>query len=278
MNTELALPISHWRRLWLYVLGGLVLLFLIAPSLIIVPMSFSGSTLVQFPPESWSLRWYEAYFGSIEWREATIVSLKVAIMTTLVATPIGTAAAYAINSGGLRFTGLIQTLLTVSLIIPVILVGIGTFFIYARVGLNNTLTGLVIAHTVQALPLVVLTVLSGIQDIRHEPGAGGAQPGRQPVRGVPAGTMPQIRFSMVSGALFAFITSFDEVVVSLFISGGDTTTLTRRMFNALRDQVDPTIAAISTCLIVLSIILLSAAQLFGRGRSAHNIVKRLKNA
>jgi len=79
-------------------------------------------------------------------------------------------------------------------------------------------------------------------------------------------TMPQIRFSIVSGALFAFITSFDEVVVSLFISGGETTTLTRRMFNALRDQIDPTIAAISTCLIVLSIVLLSAAQLFGRGR------------
>ena len=269
MSADTALPISHWRRLWLYALGGLVLLFLIAPSLVIVPMSFSGSTLLQFPPESWSLRWYEAYFGSIEWRDATIVSLKVAVMTTLVATPIGTAAAYAINSGGLRFTGLIQTLLTVSLIIPVILVGIGTFFIYARVGLNNTLTGLVIAHTVQALPLVVLTVLSGFRtyDMNQERVARSLGASRfAAFRQV---TMPQIRFSMVSGALFAFITSFDEVVVSLFISGGDTTTLTRRMFNALRDQVDPTIAAISTCLIVLSIILLSAAQLFGRSRSSH---------
>jgi len=231
-------------------------------------MSFSDSAFLQFPPPAWSLRWYEAYFGSIEWREATIVSLKVAIMTTLVATPIGTAAAYAINSGGLRFTGLIHILLTVSLIIPVILVGIGTFFIYARVGLNNTLTGLVIAHTVQALPLVVLTVLSGFRtyDMNQERVARSLGASRfAAFRQV---TMPQIRFSMVSGALFAFITSFDEVVVSLFISGGDTTTLTRRMFNALRDQVDPTIAAISTCLIVLSIILLSAAQLFGRGRSS----------
>ena len=268
MNTELGLPISHWRRLWLYAVGGLVLLFLIAPSLIIVPMSFSGSTLLQFPPESWSLRWYEAYFGSIEWRDATIVSIKVAIMTTIVATPIGIAAAYALNSGALRFSGLINVLLTVSLIIPVILVGIGTFFLYAKLGLNNTLTGLVIAHTVQALPLVVLTVLSGLRtyDMNQERVARSLGAGR--FAAFWQVTMPQIRFSIVSGALFAFITSFDEVVVSLFISGGETTTLTRRMFNALRDQVDPTIAAISTCLIVLSIVLLSAAQLFGRSRSS----------
>jgi putative spermidine/putrescine transport system permease protein len=267
MNAELGLPISHWRRLWLYAVGGLVLLFLIAPSLIIVPMSFSGSTLLQFPPESWSLRWYEAYFGSVEWRDATIVSMKVAIMTTIVATPIGTTAAYALNSGALRFSGLINVLLTVSLIIPVILVGIGTFFLYARLGLNNTLTGLVIAHTVQALPLVVLTVSSGLRtyDMNQERVARSL--GANRFAAFWQVTMPQIRFSIVSGALFAFITSFDEVVVSLFISGGETTTLTRRMFNALRDQVDPTIAAISTCLIVLSIVLLSAAQLLGRGRS-----------
>jgi putative spermidine/putrescine transport system permease protein len=266
MNSDLGLPISHWQRLWLYLFGCAALLFLIAPSLIIVPMSFSGSTLLQFPPESWSLRWYQAYFGSVEWRDATIVSVKVAIMTTLVATPIGTAAAYALNSGALRLSGLINVLLTVSLIIPVILVGIGTFFLYARLGLNNTLTGLVLAHTVQALPLVILTIHSGLRsyDMNQERVARSLGAGR--FAAFWQVTMPQIRFSIVSGALFAFITSFDEVVISLFVSGGDTTTLTRRMFNALRDQVDPTIAAISTCLIVLSILLLSAAQIFGRRR------------
>ncbi|WP_119303976.1 ABC transporter permease [Dongia deserti] len=267
MYSDQALPISHWRRSWLYVTGGLVLVYLIGPSLIIVPMSFSGSTLLQFPPQSWSLRWYEAYFGSVEWRDATIVSVKVAVMTTLVATPIGTAAAYAINSGVLRFSGFIQTLLTATLIIPVILVGIGTFFLYAKLGLNNTLTGLVIAHTVQALPLVVLTVLSGFRtyDMNQERVARSL--GANRFAAFWQVTVPQIRFSIVSGALFAFITSFDEVVVALFISGGETTTLTRRMFTALRDQVDPTIAAISTCLIVLSVLLLTLAQLLGRRRS-----------
>ena len=268
MSAENSLPISHARRLWLYALGALVLVYLIAPSLIIVPMSFSGSTLLQFPPGTWSLRWYEAYFGSVEWRDATIVSAKVAIMTTMVATPIGMAAAYAINSGVLRFSGFIQTVLTATLIIPVILVGIGTFFLYARIGLNNTLTGLVIAHTVQALPLVVLTILSGFRtyDMNQERVARSL--GANRFAAFWQVTVPQIRFSIVSGALFAFITSFDEVVVSLFISGGDTTTLTRRMFNALRDQVDPTIAAISTCLIALSIVLLSAAQLLGQRQTS----------
>jgi len=266
MNDDLGLPISHWQRLWLYAVGTLVLLFLIVPSLIIVPMSFSGSTLLQFPPESWSLRWYEAYFQSVEWRDATIVSLKAAVLTTIVATPIGVAAAYALNSGALRFAGLINAVLTASLIIPVILIGIGTFFLYARLGLNNTMTGLVLAHTVQALPLVVLTVLSGFRsyDMNQERVARSLGAGR--LAAFWQVTVPQIRFSIVSGALFAFITSFDEVVVSLFISGGETTTLTRRMFSALRDQIDPTIAAISTCLIVLSVVLLSAAQLFGRKR------------
>lgn len=266
MNDDLGLPISHWQRLWLYTVGALVLLFLIVPSLIIVPMSFSGSTLLQFPPESWSLRWYEAYFQSVEWRDATIVSLKAAVLTTIVATPIGVAAAYALNSGALRLAGFINAVLTASLIIPVILIGIGTFFLYARIGLNNTLTGLVLAHTVQALPLVGLTVLSGFRsyDMNQERVARSLGAGR--LAAFWQVTVPQIRFSIVSGALFAFITSFDEVVVSLFISGGETTTLTRRMFSALRDQIDPTIAAISTCLIVLSVVLLSAAQLFGRKR------------
>jgi putative spermidine/putrescine transport system permease protein len=264
MSKDIGLPITHWQRLWLYVFGALVLFFLIAPSFIIVVMSFSGSTLLQFPPTEWSLRWYDSYFQSVEWRDATVVSVKVAILTTIVATPLGTAAAYAINAEAMRFKGLINMLLTVALIIPVILIAIGTFFLYAKVGLNNTITGLVIAHTVQALPLVVLAVLSGLRsyDMNQEKVARSL--GANRLSAFWQVTMPQIRFSIVSGALFAFITSFDEVVVSLFISGGETTTLTRRMFNALRDQIDPTIAAISTLLIAFSIVLLSLGQIRGR--------------
>ena len=227
-------------------------------------MSFSGSTLLQFPPEEWSLRWDRSYFSSVEWRDATMVSLQVAILTTLVATPLGTLAAYAINAEAMRFKAMVNALLTVALIIPVILVAIGTFFLYARLGLNNTMLGLVIAHSVQALPLVVIAVLSGLRSFDMNQEKVARSLGASRVSAFWQITMPQIRFSITSGALFAFITSFDEVVVSLFISGGETTTLTRRMFNALRDQIDPTIAAISTLLIALSVILLSLGQLLGR--------------
>lgn len=266
MSDELGLPISHARRLWLYAAGALGMLFLVAPSLIIIPMSFSDSQFLEFPPPAWSLRWYREYFGSVEWRDATMVSLKAALLTTLVATPVGTAAAYALHAGNFRFAGLIQAVLAVPLIVPVILIGIGAFFLYAALGINNTIGGLVLAHTVLAIPLVAITVLSGLKSYDMNQELVARSLGANRWRAFLQVTMPQIRFSIVSGALFAFNASFDEAVVSFFISGGETSTLTRRMFSALRDQIDPTIAAISTCLVALSVLLITVAQTLGRKR------------
>ena len=267
MNDGADLPIPHRRRLWLYAAGALVLTFLMAPSLIIIPMSFSDSAFLQFPPPEWSLRWYLAYFGSVEWRDATMVSIKAALLTTLLATPLGTAAAYALHAGRFRLAGAIQAVLAVPLIVPVILIGIGAFFLYAWLGINNSLTGLVLAHTVLAIPLVAITVLSGLKSYDMNQELVARSLGADRLRAFLFITVPQIRFSIVSGALFAFITSFDEAVVSFFISGGETSTLTRRMFSALRDQIDPTIAAISTCLIALSVLLVTLAQVLGRKRA-----------
>jgi putative spermidine/putrescine transport system permease protein len=267
MIDESELPIPHSRRLWLYAVGVLVLTFLMAPSLIIIPMSFSDSAFLQFPPPAWSLRWYHAYLGSVEWRESTMVSIKAALLTTVLATPLGTAAAYSLHAGQFRFAGAIQALLAVPLIVPVILIGIGAFFLYAWLGINNTLTGLVLVHSVLAIPLVAITVLSGLKTYDMNQELVARSLGATRLRAFLFITVPQIRFSIVSGALFAFITSFDEAVVSFFISGGETSTLTRRMFSALRDQIDPTIAAISTCLIVLSVVLVALAQVLGRRRA-----------
>ena len=267
MSADEGLPIAPIRRLWLYAIGAMVMFFLMAPSLIIIPMSFSDSQFLEFPPPAWSLRWYHAYFDSVEWRDATYVSIKAAIATTLVATPLGTAAAYALHAGKVRLAGLMEGFLLVPLIVPVILIGIGTFFLYAWIGINNTILGLVIAHTVLALPLVAITVLSGLQTYDMNQELVARSLGANRWRAFSQVTLPQIRFSVVSGALFAFTTSFDESVVSFFISGGDTSTLTRRMFSALRDQIDPTIAAISSCLIALSIILITLAQTLGRRRA-----------
>jgi putative spermidine/putrescine transport system permease protein len=267
MIGEPELPIPHARRLWLYAVAALVLAFLMAPSLIIIPMSFSDSAFLQFPPPAWSLRWYHAYFDSVEWREATLVSVKAALLTTLVATPLGTAAGYALHAGQFRLAWAIQAVLAVPLIVPVILIGIGAFFLYAWLGINNSIGGLVLAHTVLAIPLVAITVLSGLKSYDMNQELVARSLGANRLRAFLFITMPQIRFSIVSGALFAFNTSFDEAVVSFFISGGETSTLTRRMFSALRDQIDPTIAAISTCLIILSVLLITLAQLLGRKRA-----------
>jgi putative spermidine/putrescine transport system permease protein len=259
--------ITHLQRLWLYVYCGLVMLFLILPSLIVIPMSFSDSVYLEFPPENWSLRWYETYFGSVEWRDATGVSFKVAFLTLLTATPIGTAAAYGLHVSRFRITALIQAALTMPLMVPIILISVGIFYLYARLGLNYTIIGLVMAHTILAIPFVLVTVTSGLKtyDMNQEMVARSL--GASRLRAFLTITLPQIRFSVISGALFAFITSLDEVIVAMFISGGENATLTRRMFNALRDQIDPTIAAISTCLIVVSVILLLIAQAFGRKQS-----------
>ncbi len=259
--------ITHAGRLWLYLLCGLICLFLMAPSLLVIPMSFSGSRFLQFPPESWSTQWYDVYFDSVEWRAATIISLKAAVLTTLLATPIGTLAAYGIHVSRTRLGGLLQVIMMLPLMVPVILIAVGVFFLYAKVGLNNSVTGLVLAHSILAIPFVVVTVSAGLKSFDMNQEMVARSLGASRAKAFLTVTLPQIRFSVLSGALFAFITSLDEVVIALFVARGDSATLTRRMFAFLRDQVDPTIAAISTLLIGVSIVLLLVYALLGQ-RSA----------
>jgi putative spermidine/putrescine transport system permease protein len=253
--------ITHRRRLWLYAWVGLIVLFLIAPSLLVIPLSFSDARYLTFPPPAWSARWYVAYFGAVEWREATYVSLAAATLTMVLSTLLGTLAAYGLHALRNRWSVLAHGVFLLPLVIPAILTAIGIFLFYAQVGLNNTLAGIVLAHSALAVPLVVITVASSLKsyDMNQEMVArslGASRP-----RAFLTITLPQIRISVISGALLAFISSLDEVVIALFIAGGDKATLTRRMFNALRDEIDPTIASISTLLILLSVLLLGLSQL-----------------
>jgi putative spermidine/putrescine transport system permease protein len=256
--------ITHGRRLWLYGLGGLVMFFLVVPSLIVIPMSFSDSQYLQFPPREWSLRWYANYFGSPEWTRATWTSLKAGMLTTLVATPLGTLAAYGLHVSRLRWAGLAMLVLIAPIMMPIILVGIGVFYVYVQLGLLKTLAGLVIAHSMLALPLVALVMTAGFKGYDMNQEMAGRSLGASRPRAFLLITLPQVRFSVVTAALLAFLTSFDEVIVALFISGGENSTLTRNMFLSLRDRIDPTIAAISTVMIVLTTLLLALSQLFGR--------------
>jgi putative spermidine/putrescine transport system permease protein len=244
-----------------------VLVFLIFPTLVVIPMSFSDSSSLEFPPSAWSLRWYRAYFSSSEWMAATLVSARVALLTTLFATILGTAAAYGLHFSRARWAAWARAVLAVPLIMPVILIGIGVFFLYTRLGLVNTTLGLALAHGALAMPFVVVTVSAGLQvfDVSQEMVARSL--GASRARAFFTITLPQISFSVLCGSLFALITSLDEVIIAMFVSGGEKATLTRRMFNSLRDAIDPTIAAISTCLILVAICAAVLVQHLQRSRS-----------
>ena len=257
--------ITHGRRLWLYVLVALIVLFLIAPSLLVIPISFSADRYLAFPPSGWSTRWYEAYFSALEWRDATRVSLIAAFLTMLLSTTLGTLSAYGLHTARGGWTRLVYVAFMLPLIVPGILVAIGIFLLYAQFGLNNTMTGIVLAHSVMAIPLVVITVASSLKSYDMNQELAARSLGASRPWAFLTITLPQIKIAVISGALLAFITSLDEVVISLFIAGGDYATLTKRMFNALRDEIDPTIAAISTLLIVISMVLMGMTQFLQRG-------------
>ncbi|MCP4766616.1 MAG: ABC transporter permease [Gammaproteobacteria bacterium] len=255
--------ITHGNRLWLYVLAAIIMMLLVIPTLIVIPMSFSDSQYLEFPPSNWSDRWYVVYLESSRWMRATVTSLQVGVLTMLLATPLGTMAAYALFVSGHRASRAIFVLLITPMIVPVILIAIGTFYAYGRVGLNNTITGLVMAHTVLAAPLVMIVITSALRnyDLNQERVARSL--GATRIKAFFVITLPQIKFSIVTASLLSFLTSFDEVIIAIFVSGGKNATLTKHMFAALRDFIDPTIAAISTIMILVSTTLLLATQFIG---------------
>ena len=260
-------------RLWLYVFSGLILFLLIVPSLIVIPMSFSDSQYLEFPPKSFSWRWYENYFfswkvenGFNDWMAATWTSIKVAVLTIFVAVPIGTMAAYGLVNSSSRTSKILFPIFISPMMVPIILVAIGLFYFFVQFKLVGSVLGLVIGHSLVALPLVLIIVFSALKnyDMNQEKVARSLGAGR--FRAFREITLPQIKFSIISASLIAFLTSFDEIIISLFVAGGDNSTITRSMFLALRDQIDPTIAAISTILIIISSGLLIIVQLLGNNK------------
>ena len=262
-------------RLWLYVISSIILFLLIVPSLIVIPMSFSDSQYLEFPPKNFSLRWYENYFfswkvenGFNDWMAATRTSLLVAVLTIFVATPIGTLAAYGLTNSSARIRSILFPIMISPMMVPIILVAIGLFYFYVQFNMVNSIPGLVLGHSLVAMPLVLIIVLSALKNYDMNQEKVARSLGASRTRAFIEITLPQIKFSLVSAGLISFLTSFDEIIISLFVAGGDNSTITRSMFLALRDQIDPTIAAISTILIIISSGLLIASQMIsGKTRS-----------
>ena len=259
--------VTHRQRVWLYILATIIMFLLVIPTVIVIPMSFSESQYLEFPPREWSLRWYQEYLNTPRWVNATITSFKVATLTMLVATPFGTMAAYGLFVSGGRMSKMLFFTLMTPMIVPVILIAIGTFYVFGRIGLVNSIFGLVMAHTVLSVPIVMIIVTSALRtyDLNQERVAQSL--GSTRIRAFFEITLPQLKFSIVTAALLAVLTSFDEVIISIFLSGGGNSPLTKQMFSALRDYIDPTIAAISTLMILLSTGLMLGLQILG-GRGA----------
>lgn len=230
----------------LWTFSALVLVFLMLPTLIVVPLSFSASDLLEFPPREWSLRWYAAFFSSAAWMAALRTSLLLGVLTAAIAVPLSFLACFALNRLGGRTAAAVYSLLLSPSVTPGILLAIGLFFVLAKLGLIGTLTGVLAGHVVLAIPVSVIVLYPALNRFDWAQAQAARSLGAGWFRTIGGIILPQLGLSLTTAALMAFLTSLDEAVISLFVASGPSSTLPKLMFISLRDQIDPTIAAIST--------------------------------
>ena len=263
-------------RIWHYTyltICGLVFFFLIAPLFVILPLSFNAEQYIHFStkmlaldPEGFSLRWYEDMIWGTKnpWGLAAKNSIIIAFFATIGSTILGTVAALGLSSRHMPYKAAFMALLISPMIVPLIISGTAIFFFMAKVGLAATHTGIILAHIVLGTPFVVITVTATLTGFDHSVTRAAASLGSNPVNTFMKITLPLILPGVISGALFAFVTSFDEVVVVLFLAGLENTTIPIQMWVGLREQLSPTIMAVATCLIIMSTLILVTAELLRR--------------
>ena len=263
-------------RIWHYTyifICSCVFIFLIAPLFVIFPLSFNAEEFLVFSegmkrldPEAFSLRWYKdmIYGTKNPWGLAAKNSFIIAFFSTIGSIILGTVAALGLSSRHMPYKGIIMAILISPMIVPLIISGVAIFFFIAKVGLAATHTGIIIAHIILGTPFVVITVTATLSGFDHSVTRAAASLGSNPVNTFMKITLPLILPGVISGGLFAFVTSFDEVVVVLFLAGLDNTTIPIQMWTGLREQLRPTILAVATCLIILSTLILVSAELLRR--------------
>lgn len=285
----MALPIyiTPGQRVWHYIYMTFcvfVLFFLVAPLIVVIPLSFTSAPFLSFTPEmlsfdpaGFSLRWYESLFGMCggdaanvstmcndKWMTGAQKSLVIAVVSTLTATVIGTLAALGLSSEHMPARRLIMALMISPLIVPLIITASGMAFFFAKINLIATLPGIILAHTILGLPFVIITVTSTLVGFDKSLIRAGANLGGTPTYNFFKIQMPLIAPGMISGALFAFITSFDEIVIILFIGGPQQHTLPLQMWSGIRQEISPTILAAATILVLFSVVLLSTLEMLRR--------------
>lgn len=251
----------------LYIVTAIIILFLICPVLIIIPMSFSSSRYIEFPPPGFSTRWYEAFFNSNAWTTALKNSLIIGIMTTVLALVLGIMIAEGLNKSNFKGKSILTEIFMMPMLVPGIIVGISLFRFESEIKISGTLTGLIIAHTVLAVPFVVRTVLASLAGLNPNYELAAQNLGANKMQTFLKVTFPIIKPAVFSGAMFAFATSFDEIVVSQFICGIRVKTLPKVIWDGLNQQLDPTITSIATIMIsmiTILMVLMYSKDIFGR--------------
>ena len=279
-----ATPVQRTYYYAYLVFCGIVFFFLIAPLVAIIPISFSRSPFMLFTegmlawppdPEAWSFRWYRYMVGictdknlttpcSNRWMIGTVNSFFIGTISTLVATALGTLAALGLSRPHMPYKGLIMSVLISPMIVPLIITAAGMFFFYAKINLVYTFTGIILAHVALSTPFVVITVTATLVGFDTNMTKASQSLGARPARTFFKVTMPLILPGVISGALFAFITSFDEVVIVMFMASLDQLTIPKQMWAGIRQEISPVILCMATCLVALSIFLLTTVELLRR--------------
>ena len=244
----------------------LIAIWLVAPTLVVIPMSFADKKSLAFPPTGFSLQWYENFFTNPQWFGSLVTSAKVAVMVALVATVIGTMAAIGIERMKSRTGGLIRAVLITPMIVPGVVLAVGVYAVYLDTQLVGTWTGYVLAHTLLAIPFVVIAVGANLAvfDARLETAA--ASLGASRLKTFFTITLPLILPGILSGALFAFVTSFDEVIVSLFITSPQLKTLPVQIFSSMTRDADPTVAAVGSLIFMTTSLVIGLGLILGTRR------------
>ncbi len=272
----MALPAyaSTAERIWYYayhVICALIFLFLIFPILVILPLSFNAEPyftfteeMLTFDPVGYSLRWYQDLLGSEEWMSSVRNSFIISISSTIVATTLGTLAALGLSRRQMPARGFITAILISPMIVPLIITAAALFSFYARIELSQTFFSIILAHVVLGTPFVVITVTASLASFDEQLIRASSSLGANTTTTFFRVILPLVLPGVISGALFAFVTSLDEVVVVLFLAGPEQTPITVRMFSGLREEISPTILALATILVGISIILLSTLEMIRR--------------
>jgi len=260
-------------RIWYYgfrVIVGVIFFYLVFPILSIIPLSFNSGELLSYPMQGFSLRWYQDFFGSGRWGLAIKNSVIIGLSSMVLATIFGTTAAVGINRANFRGKQLVLALLISPMMIPLIITALSLYLFYARLGLNNSYFGLILAHTILGVPFVLITVSATLQSFDYNLVRAGASLGAAPLKVFFKIVLPNIAPGVFSGALFAFATSLDEVVVVMFIAGPSHRTIPRQMFSGIREHLSPTFLAAATILIVFAALLMLTLELLRKRNDKYN--------